>query len=103
MGERSGARLTIGGALSRDALAGALETLTGFRLDECLEDGQVVVEDAEASWGGFSELKAWCEAAGFRSTSRAGPATAAGPIGSSTSAPAGGGWRSCPTTAIRSR
>ena len=46
MGERSWARLTIGGALSRDALAGALE------------EGQVVVEDAEASWGGFSELEA---------------------------------------------
>ena len=65
MGERSWARLTIGGALSRDALAGALETLTGFQLDECLEGAQVVVEDAEASWGGFSELEAWLEARGI--------------------------------------
>ena len=61
MGERSWARLTIGGAVSRQALAGALETLAGCRLDECLEDDQVVVEDDEASWGGFAELEAWLE------------------------------------------
>ena len=42
MGERSWARLTIGGALSRDALAGALETLTGFQLDECLEGARLL-------------------------------------------------------------
>ena len=65
MGQRRWARLAIGGALSRDALAGALETLTGFQLDACLEEGQVVVEDAEASWGGFSELETWLEARGI--------------------------------------
>jgi hypothetical protein len=61
MGEHSWARLTIGGAVSRQALADALETLAGCRLDECLEDGQVVVEDPEAPWGGFAELEAWLE------------------------------------------
>ncbi len=65
MGERSWARLTIGGSVSRRALADALETLAGFRLDECLEDDQVVVEDPEAAWGGFSELEAWLEARGI--------------------------------------
>jgi hypothetical protein len=65
MGERRWVRLTIGGAVSRDALAETLETLTGFQLDECLEDNQVVVVDAEASWGGFSELEAWLEARGI--------------------------------------
>ena len=53
MGQRRWARLAIGGALSRDALAGALE------------EGQVVVEDAEASRGGFSELEAWLETRGI--------------------------------------
>ena len=65
MGERSWARLTIGGTVSRLALADALETLAGCRLDECLEDGQVVVEDPQASWGGFSELEAWLEDRGI--------------------------------------
>jgi hypothetical protein len=65
MGERSWARLTIGGAVSRAALAEALETLAGCLLEECLEDGQVVVEDPEAPWGGFSELEAWLEARGI--------------------------------------
>jgi hypothetical protein len=65
MGERSWARLTIGGLVSRHALADALETLAGRRLDECLEDDQVVVEDPEAPWGGFSELEAWLEARGI--------------------------------------
>ena len=64
MGERSWARLTIGGPVSRQALAEALETLVGFPLDECLEDDQIVVEDPEAAWGGFSELEAWLEARG---------------------------------------
>jgi hypothetical protein len=62
VGERSWARLTIGGAVSRSALAEALETLAGCRLEECLEDNQVVVGDPEASWGGFSELEAWLQA-----------------------------------------
>jgi hypothetical protein len=62
MGEPSWARLTIGGPVSRRALADALETLVGCRLDECLEDDQVVVEEREAAWGGFSELEAWLEA-----------------------------------------
>jgi hypothetical protein len=61
MGERSWARLTIGGAVSRQVLADALATLAGCRLDECLEGNQVVVEDPEASWGGFAELEAWLE------------------------------------------
>jgi len=65
MGERSWARLTIGGPVSRRALADALGTLAGFRLDECLEDDQVVVEDPDAAWGGFSELEAWLEARGI--------------------------------------
>ena len=65
MGERSWARLTIGGPVSRQALAEALETLVGFPLDECLEDDQIVVEDPEAAWGGFSELEAWLEARGI--------------------------------------
>jgi hypothetical protein len=64
MGERSWARLTIGGTVSRAALAEALDTLAGCRLEDCLGDGQVVVEDPEASWGGFSELEAWLEAHG---------------------------------------
>ncbi len=65
MGERSWARLTIGGPVSRGALPEALETLAGYRLDECLEDDQVVVEDPDAAWGGFSELEAWLEARGI--------------------------------------
>ena len=65
MGERSWARLTIGGAVSRPALTEALETLAGCRLDECLEDERVVVEDPEAAWGGFSELEAWLQACGI--------------------------------------
>ena len=65
MGERSWARLTIGGPVSRAALAEALEKLAGLRLEDCLEDGQVVVEDPEASWGGFSPLEAWLEAHGI--------------------------------------
>ena len=65
MGERSWARLTIGGHVPRRLLTDALETLAGCRLDECLEDGQVVVEDPEASWGGFSELEAWLEGRGI--------------------------------------
>ena len=91
MGQRRWARLAIGGALSRDALAGALE------------EGQVVVEDAEASWGGFSELEAWLEARGIPFDLESGPAPAGGPTGSSTSAPTGGAWSSSPTTAMRSR
>jgi hypothetical protein len=59
MGERSWARLTIGGTVSRSALAGALEALEGLRLESCLGDNHVVLEDPEASWGGFSELEAW--------------------------------------------
>src|SRR4029450_9926813 len=62
MGERSGARLTIGGTVSRSARAGALERLEGLRLESCLGDDHVVVEDPEASWGGFSELEAWLQA-----------------------------------------
>jgi hypothetical protein len=62
MGERSWARLTIGGTVSRSALAGALEALEGLRLEGCLGDHPVVVEDPEASWGGFSELEAWLQA-----------------------------------------
>ena len=65
MGERSWARLTIGGQVPRRLLTDALETLAGCRLDECLEDGRVVVEDPEASWGGFSELEAWLEGRGI--------------------------------------
>ena len=65
MGERSWARLTIGGRVSRSALTEAVETLEGLRLEDCLEGAQVVVEDAEASWGGFSELEAWLEARGI--------------------------------------
>jgi hypothetical protein len=65
VGERSWARLTIGGAVSRRALSEALETLAGCPLDECLEDDQVVVEDPEAAWGGFSELEAWLETRGI--------------------------------------
>jgi hypothetical protein len=65
MGERSWARLTIGGAVSRSALVGVLDTLEGLRLEDCLEDGHVVVEDPEASWGGFSELETWLEARGI--------------------------------------
>jgi hypothetical protein len=42
MGERSWARLTIGGPVPRRLLTNALETLAGCRLDECLEDGRVV-------------------------------------------------------------
>jgi hypothetical protein len=57
MGERSWARLTIGGRVSRSA--------EGLRLEDCLDGAQVVVEDAEASWGGFSELEAWLEACGI--------------------------------------
>jgi hypothetical protein len=64
MGERSWARLTIGGTVSRAALAGALERLEGLRLESCLGDDHVVVEDPEASWGGFSELEAWLQACG---------------------------------------
>ena len=65
MGERSWARRTIGGRVSRSALTEALETLEGRLLEDCLEDNQVVVEDAEASWGGFSELEAWLQARGI--------------------------------------
>jgi hypothetical protein len=65
MGERSWARLTIGGPVWRRALADALETLVGCRLDECVEDDLVVVEDPDAAWGGFSELEAWLEARGI--------------------------------------
>jgi hypothetical protein len=65
VGERSWARLTIGGPVSRRALSDALETLAGFQLDECLEDDQVVIEDPEAAWGGFSELEAWLETRGI--------------------------------------
>ena len=65
MGERNWARLTIGGQVPRRLLTDALETLAGCRLDECLEDGRVVVEDPEASWGGFSELEAWLEGRGI--------------------------------------
>jgi hypothetical protein len=57
--------LTIGGPVSRAALAEALEKLAGLRLEDCLEDDQVVVEDPEASWGGFSQLEAWLEAHGI--------------------------------------
>jgi hypothetical protein len=57
--------LTIGGPVSRRALADALEILAGCRLDECLEGDHVVVEDPEATWGGFSELEAWLEARGI--------------------------------------
>jgi hypothetical protein len=57
--------LTIGGTVSRSALAGALDTLEGRRLEDCLGDGQVVVEDPEAPWGGFSELEAWLQARGI--------------------------------------
>jgi hypothetical protein len=45
-------------------LSDAFETLAGCRLDECVEDDQVVVEDPDAAWGGFSELEAWLEAQG---------------------------------------
>jgi hypothetical protein len=65
MGERSWARLTIGGTVSRSALAGALEALEGLRLESCLWDLHVVLEDPEASWGGFSELEAWLQARGI--------------------------------------
>jgi hypothetical protein len=65
MGDRSWARLTIGGTVSRSALAGALDRLAGLRLEECLEGDQVVIEDPEASWGGFSELEAWLESQGI--------------------------------------
>jgi hypothetical protein len=65
MGECSWARLTIGGPVSRRALADALETLVGCQLDECLQDDLVVVEDPDAAWGGFSELEAWLEARGI--------------------------------------
>jgi hypothetical protein len=65
MGERSWARLTIGGSVSRAGLAEALKRLAGLRLEDCLEGGQVVVEDPEASWGGFSELEAWLQARGI--------------------------------------
>jgi hypothetical protein len=65
MGERSWARLTIGGRVSRSALAGALEALEGVRLESCLGDHHVVVEDPEASWGGFSELETWLQARGI--------------------------------------
>jgi hypothetical protein len=65
MGERSWARLTIGGTVSRSALAGTLERLEGLRLETCLKDDHVVVEDPEASWGGFSELEAWLQARGI--------------------------------------
>jgi hypothetical protein len=51
--------------MSRAGLAEALERLEGLRLEDCLEDGQVVVENPEASWGGFSELEAWLEARGI--------------------------------------
>jgi hypothetical protein len=64
MGERSWARLTIGGTVARSALARAIDTLEGLRLEDCLEDGQVVIEDPDAAWGGFSELEAWLEAQG---------------------------------------
>jgi hypothetical protein len=65
MGERSWARLTIGGTVSRSALAGALDALEGLRLESCLGDNHVVLEDPEASWGGFSELEAWLLARGI--------------------------------------
>jgi hypothetical protein len=65
MGERSWARLTIGGTVSRAALADALEALEGLRLESCLGDNHVVVEDPEASWGGFSELEAWLQGRGI--------------------------------------
>jgi hypothetical protein len=65
MGERSWARLTIGGRVSRAALAEALERLEGLGLEDCLEDDRVIIEDPEASWGGFSELEAWLQARGI--------------------------------------
>ena len=65
MGDRSWARLTIGGTVLRFALAGALEALEGLRLESCLGDNHVVLEDAQASWGGFSELEAWLQARGI--------------------------------------
>jgi len=43
--------------VARAGLAEGLETLAGRRL----EDHQVVVEDPEASRGGFSELEAWLQ------------------------------------------
>ena len=51
MGERRMARLTIGGAVSRHALAEALDTPAGCQLDECLEDERVVVEDPRGVLG----------------------------------------------------
>jgi hypothetical protein len=45
MGERSWARLTIGGTVSRSALAGGARELEGRRLESCLGGDHVVVED----------------------------------------------------------
>ena len=81
----------------------ALETLAGCRLDECLEDGRVVVEDPEASWGGFSELEAWLEGRGIPFDLESAACPGAWPTCSSTSAPAGGAWSVSPMIVMRSR
>jgi hypothetical protein len=103
MGERSWARLTIGGTVSRAALAGALERLEGLRLEDCLEGAQVVVEDPEAAWGGFSELEAWLQARGIPFDLESAACPGRGRTCSSTFAPGGAAWSSCRTTAMRSR
>jgi hypothetical protein len=98
MGERSWARLKIGGRLARAALAEALERLAGRRLKDCLEDNQVVVDDPEAPWGGFSELEAWLRPRGIPFDLESG----AWPTCWSTSDPGGGSSSSSRTTATRS-
>jgi hypothetical protein len=102
MGERSWARLTIGGPVSRRALADALETLVGCRLDECLEDDQVVVEDPDAAWGGFSELEAWLEARGIPFDLESAARSGVWPDIWCTSDRSADAWSSRATTATRS-
>ena len=80
--------------MARAALAEGLETLAGRRL----EDHQVVVEDPEASRGGFSELEAWLQSREIPFDLESG----AWPTCWSTSDPGGGSSSSSRTTATRS-
>ena len=95
MGERSWARLTIGGTVSRAALAGALESAGGTSAGE-LSRGR------PRGRRGSRGVVGWVLGAGgvargprdSRSTSRARRAQASGPTCSSTSVPGGAAWSS---------
>ena len=85
--------------MARAALAEGLETLAGRRL----EDHQVVVEDPEASRGGFSELEAWLQSREVPFDLESGACPGAWPDMLVHVDPGGGGSSSSRTRATRSR